>query len=99
MPLAARLYTELLRKDPERYYLNKKLGIALHGMGKLQSAVQVLEKAATQLGDDAELFLEISKIYLEMKVIMKADSWATKVVRIDPTNSEARAILEKCLDF
>ncbi|MBU0483691.1 MAG: tetratricopeptide repeat protein [Proteobacteria bacterium] len=94
--LAAKAFREIIKQDPERSYLNKKLGIALHRKGENNEATQVMEKIADKVGDDQELFLALAKSYFEMKIPIRADKWATKVIRIDPTNQEAREILNNC---
>jgi Tfp pilus assembly protein PilF len=43
------------------------------------------------------LFLTLGKAYFNMKQLVRADQWVSKVLRIDPKHKEARAILDKCL--
>ena len=95
--LATRTYQEVIKEDPARFYINKKMGMALLKAGENGEAVKVLEKAAEKLSEDIELMLILSRTYFEMKMTMRADNWATKAVRIDPQNEEAREILRKCL--
>lgn len=95
--VAVKTYREVLKDDPERFYLNKKMGIALHRMGDNNEAVKVMEKAAAKFGEDIELLLMLAKVYMEMNMRMRADNWANKVVRIDPKNEEAREILRNTL--
>jgi tetratricopeptide (TPR) repeat protein len=95
--LAVKCYREVLKADPERIYLNKKIGMALFTAGETNEAVKVLEKAAEKITDDIELFLVLGKAYYAMKQLVRADQWVSKVLRIDPGHKEARAILDKCL--
>lgn len=95
--VAVKTYREVLKDDPERFYLNKKMGIALHRMGENNEAVKIMEKAAAKFGEDVELLLMLAKVYMEMDMRMRADNWANKVVRLDPTNEEAREILRNTL--
>ena len=95
--VAIKTYRDVLKEDPERYYLNKKIGIAFHRMGDENEAAKVLEKAAQKLTEDVELLMLIANIYLDLKLPMRADNWANKVIRIDPAHEEAKKILKQCL--
>mgnify|MGYP001323113414 FL=1 len=95
--LAVKCYREVLKADPERSYLNKKIGMALYTAGDSNEAVKMLEKAAEKTSEDIELFLALGKAYYAMKQLIRADQWVSKVLRIDPAHKEARAILNKCL--
>ncbi|MDA8165042.1 MAG: response regulator [Desulfobacteraceae bacterium] len=95
--LAAKTYREVLKDDPERTYLHKSLGLALLEAGETSEAVEVMEKAVEKSGDDVEILLALAKAYFDMRMSMRADKWATRVIRIDPTNREAKEILNKCL--
>lgn len=95
--LAAKCYREVLKVDPERTYLNKKIGMALYTAGDCNEAVKMLEKAAEKTSDDIELFLALGKAYYAMKQLVRADQWVSKVLRLHPDHAEARTILNKCL--
>lgn len=95
--LAVKSYREVLKADPERIYLHKKIGLALCTAGDYTEAVKMLEKAAEKSADDIELFLSLGKAYQAMKQVIRADQWVSKVLRLDPNHKEARAILDKCL--
>ncbi len=93
--LAVRSFREVLRADPERMYLNKKIGLTHFQIGEYNDATKMLEKAVDKFPEDLEVLLALAKSYWEMKVPMRADKWASKVVRIDPKNKEAHEILSK----
>lgn len=95
--LAIKTYQELLRDDPERAYLNKKLGMALYRDGDRNESFQILEKAVVKFGDDIELLMFLANAYYELKMPVRAEKWATQVIRIDPEHKEAKEILDKCL--
>ncbi|OGQ88719.1 MAG: histidine kinase [Deltaproteobacteria bacterium RIFOXYD12_FULL_56_24] len=95
--LAVKCYREVFKAAPERAYLNKKIGIALYAVGEYNEAVKVLEKVAEKAPEDIELFLALGKAYFSMKRLILADQWVSKVLRLDPSHKEARAILNKCL--
>ncbi|HIJ78374.1 MAG: tetratricopeptide repeat protein [Desulfobulbaceae bacterium] len=95
--LAVKTYREVLKLDPERYYLNKKIGLTQMLMEDLNEAVKSLEKAADKFTEDIEVMLALSRAYFKMKMKMRADKWATKIVRIDPGHKEARDIMNQCL--
>jgi CheY-like chemotaxis protein len=95
--LAAKTYREVLKDDPERFHLHKHLGLALLEVGAAAEAVEVMEKAVEKNGDDIEILLALANAYFNMKMSVRADKWATRVIRIDPQNRKAREILNKCL--
>ncbi len=94
--LAARIFREVMRQDPERFYLLRKLGIALHMAGEDQEAVRVMERAVEKFGEDIELMLALARAYMRIGMMVRADKWANRVTRLDPANEEARDILKKC---
>ncbi|MCK5437558.1 MAG: tetratricopeptide repeat protein, partial [Desulfobulbaceae bacterium] len=81
----------------DRLYLNRPLGISLYCEGNAGEAATILEKAAEKNEEDIELMLYLSRAYLDMGVLMRADKWAAKVVRIDPKNEMAKDILNKIM--
>jgi tetratricopeptide (TPR) repeat protein len=95
--LAAKTYQSVLSEDPERWYLNKKIGLALQKSGNAQEAIAIFEKAIKSSPEDIEMLLSLAQSYIDIKMPIRAEKWATKVVRIDPKNSEARNILDQCL--
>lgn len=94
--LALKAFREVIKDDPQRSYLNKKIGTALVRAGEYGDGTRLLETAADKTPQDIELLLLLSRSYLEMKMPMRADNWAAKAIRIDPQNVEAREILKKC---
>lgn len=95
--LAAKTYSEVLKEDPERFYLRKHLGMTLLETGQTSEAVEVMEKAAEKNTEDIDLFLALAKAYFGMNLPIRADKWASRVMRLDPQNREAKKILDKCL--
>ena len=87
---------KVLKADPERYYLNKKIGLALCNSGKTSEANRVWEMALEKFSDDIELQLMFAKTCLDLEMINKAKKWVTRVVGLDPENKEARELLESC---
>jgi len=94
--LAARTYREVLKMEPDRFYLQKKIGIALVQTGDMGEATKILEKAADKFPEDVEVLLALARTYLDLKLPMRADKWAAKLLRIDPGHREAREILARC---
>ncbi|MFZ5775110.1 MAG: tetratricopeptide repeat protein [Thermodesulfobacteriota bacterium] len=95
--LAAKIYREVLRADGERHHLHKKLGMSLLQAEEMNDAVKSLEKAAEKHDDDPEILLALAKAYMGMKMLIRADQWASKLLRLDPGNQEAREIVNRCL--
>lgn len=94
--LAARTYQNVLQEDPERWYLNKTIGITLQQDGKINEAIPLFEKALERSPEDIDLLLFLAQGYLDIKMPIRADKWATKVIRLDPKNQSARKILDQC---
>ncbi len=94
--LAVKTYREILKEDPERFYITTNLGIALQRKGDNHEAIRVLEKAVEFSGHNIELLLSLSQAYLNTGKYIRADKLANRVVSIDPTNTLAREILTKC---
>jgi tetratricopeptide (TPR) repeat protein len=95
--LAARTYRSVLNADPERQFLAKKLGQALQKDGSPKDAIEILEKAVSKFPNDIELLLSLAQAYLDIKLYMRADQWASRARRLDPTNERAQSIINQCL--
>jgi len=94
--VAIKAYREILEQEPNRFYLHKRLGIALHHNGNNAKAVQVLEESIERFGEDMESLLALAEAYLDMKMMVRADKWAVRAVRLDPKSLQARELLDKC---
>jgi len=95
--LAARASRELLKEDPSKVHIYKHLGIGLYHSGLYQDAAQALEKAAQETETDVELWLVLAKTYQALKMVVRTEKWATRVIRVDSANMEAKEILNQCL--
>ncbi|MDH3360433.1 MAG: tetratricopeptide repeat protein, partial [Desulfobulbaceae bacterium] len=93
--MGAKAYREILQADPDRYYLKKNLGITLRRAGDHADAVQMLEEALDKSGDDLEIMVELANLYMELKMPMRADKWATRILRLDPNNATAKNLRKK----
>ncbi|MDZ7640610.1 MAG: tetratricopeptide repeat protein [Desulfurivibrio sp.] len=93
--LAVKALREVIKADPERSYLNKKIGAALVQVGEYNEGTRLLETAAARTPQDIELLLQLAHAYMEMRLPMRADNWASKVIRIDPKNADAQQILKQ----
>ncbi|MBU0482063.1 MAG: tetratricopeptide repeat protein [Proteobacteria bacterium] len=94
--LAVKAFREILKEAPERTYLNIKLGNCLYMQEDYLEASRVLEKAMEKQSENIDVMLTLARIYLAMKIPVRADKWAARVLRLDPDNKEARALLAKC---
>lgn len=95
--LAVKTYKNVLTKDPERWYLHKKIAFALQKAKRGNEAIAAFEESLQRTPDDTELLLALAQTYLDIKMPIRADKWATKVIRIDRENKEAKKILDQCL--
>ena len=93
---AAKCFKYVLREDPQRSYLKKTMGHALLKGGNSQDGLLILEEVVEKFPEDIDLLLTLADAYLDMKMRMRADKWASKAVRVDPKNKRAQAILDKC---
>ncbi|MDH3392748.1 MAG: tetratricopeptide repeat protein [Desulfobulbaceae bacterium] len=93
--MGAKAYREILTEDPDRFYLKKNLGITLRKAGDIKDAVKVLEEALDKIGDDIEIMQELAYLYMELQMPMRADKWATRILRIDPENVAAKQIMRQ----
>lgn len=95
--LAAKSFRTIVANDPTRTHLHKKLGIILYKQGNPKESVDVIEKIMAKGGSDIDLILTLAQAYLDLRMPLRADKWATRAIRIDPTNTLAKEILSKCL--
>ena len=91
--MGIKAYEEILRDDPERFYLKKNLGMTFRRAGHNNEAVKILEEALEKVGDDIEIMLELAYIYMDLQMPMRADKWATRIIRVDPEHQGAKEIL------
>ncbi len=95
--LAAKCLRSMIKENPERYILQKKIGIVLRKTGDFNEASIHLEQAAEHMKDDIDLMLVLAKTYLDMGMVIRADKWAAEARRLAPNNKEAKRIMDKCL--
>ncbi|MCJ7600003.1 MAG: tetratricopeptide repeat protein, partial [Desulfobulbaceae bacterium] len=95
--LAIKCYRSILKDQSDNLLINKKLGMALQKNENYNEAVLHLEKAASKYGEDLDLLLSLAQAFLTMKMLIRADKWATIAHRLYPDNQEAKRILDKCL--
>ena len=95
--LAARTYRAVLTADPERQFLAKKMGQSLLQDWRPKEAIEVLERVASLPPDDIALWLDLAQAYLNVNQKMRADQWASRVRRLDPSNELAQTIINQCL--
>lgn len=94
--LAAKYYQRVLTECPERDYLRKKLGNALLRSGDIKNSIDVLEQTIQKYPEDLDALLDLAQAYLDAKMRMRADKWASRAARLDPTNVRAKEILDQC---
>lgn len=94
--LAARTYQNVVQEDPERFYLKKKIGLAYLQEGKPHEAIAVFEESVKKSPADIDLLLNLAQCYLDIRMPIRADKWATRVIRMDQKNEVARNILDQC---
>ncbi|MFZ5762901.1 MAG: tetratricopeptide repeat protein [Thermodesulfobacteriota bacterium] len=95
--LAVKTYQDVLKDDPERFYLSKKIGLTLLKGGERNEGLKALEKVAEKFPEDIDVLLTLAKTYFEMRMTARADWWAGKLLRVDPQHEEAREIARNCV--
>lgn len=95
--LAIKTYQDVLKDDPERFYLSKKIGMTLLKADEKNEALKILEKVAEKFPEDIDVLLTLAKTYFGMRMKARADWWVSKLLRIDPKHEEAREIANNCI--
>jgi tetratricopeptide (TPR) repeat protein len=97
-PEAAAPHLELLHEQfPDRAQVTARLGQCRYLQGRLAEARQLLEPAVERLPNDPALLVCLAKLELQEKHPKKAEEWLRRVLKIDPTDIEARYQLVKAL--
>ncbi len=91
--LAVKCFQMVVKKQPKNMASHKMLGILLQRNKKNADAVTHLEKAASEYAEDLEVLLALSRAYLDMGRIVRADKWASTAARIYPDNLEIKNLL------
>jgi CheY-like chemotaxis protein/Tfp pilus assembly protein PilF len=94
--LAVKTYQDVLKDDPERFYLSKKIGLTLLKGGERNEGIKVLEKVAEKFPEDIDVMLTLARTYFEARMLARADWWASKLLRVDPQHQEARELVKNC---
>ena len=95
--LAIRTLNVVLEDGRGRADLQKKLAHAYLMDGHPKEAIVILEELVKRNSDDLDILLDLAQGYLDIKLKMRADKWATRAARLDPGNERARTILDQCL--
>ncbi|MEW6427875.1 MAG: tetratricopeptide repeat protein [Thermodesulfobacteriota bacterium] len=93
--LAARIFRGLLQLLPGRTDLAKLVGMAMLGKEMIRDAIPFLEKALEKSPEDIELLLMLAEASLAIRKPVPAEKWAVTVIRMDPNNERARAVLAR----
>lgn len=102
LDLAVKSFQGVIRADPQRKHLNKKIGIGLiqrrgtHGRHPHSGSSGEHLPPPKKKCPDIELLLTISRAYLAIKMPIRADKWVVRALSLDPQNSDAREILRQC---
>lgn len=91
--LAIKCFQTVIKKQPQNTYTHKMLGILLQRNKKNKEAVNHLEKAVADYGEDLGVLLSLARAYFDMDRIVRADKWATTASRLYPDNLEIKKLL------
>jgi tetratricopeptide (TPR) repeat protein len=92
---AIELYTFVLRHIPGRIDLMSKLVDAYVRSGDSKNAMPYLTEIEKKENKDVRALLKVARIYLALKLTVRADLVLQKIDRIDPGNREARELLKQ----
>ncbi len=89
----------LREQFPDRPVIMARMGQCLYLQGELEEARLLLEAALVHLPDDPALLVHLAKLELQQRQPAKAERWLLSVLKTDPTDTEARYTLGKCLQL
>ncbi len=88
------LYSEGLRINPEYYPARYALGSLCLRMGSLREAIHHLKQAVRQKASSIDARLTLCQALARAKRPAEAQKQALEILRLDPNNAPARALLE-----
>lgn len=91
--LAIKCFQTSVKKEPDNLYSHKMLGIIYRHKRKNMEAVNHLEKAASEYGEELEVLMALAKAYYDMGRLVRADKWAGTASRLYPDNLEVKRLL------
>jgi tetratricopeptide (TPR) repeat protein len=83
----------LARQDPNRADVKARLGQCRFVQGEPEEARRLLESAVEELPNDSALLVTLSKLESQENHSAKAEQWARRALKVDPTDTDAEFAL------
>ncbi len=93
---AIELYTFVLRHIPGRVDLMSRLVDAYVRSGDAKKAMPYLSEIEKKENKDVRPLLKVARVYISLKLPVRADLVLQKVEKINPGNREAKELLKQC---
>ncbi len=94
---ASRLFSDILKKQPDRHDILFKAGIAQGGLKNHMKALEFLNKAEKKDRDNVDIKLHMAKNYKAIGKLFRAEEKLKEILDIDPDHNEARLLFRKNL--
>ena len=99
-PLEAQVYLERLHKEfPDRADVKARLGQCRLLQGRTVEARPLLEAAVETMSDDSVLLITLARLELNQRKPAQAETWLRRVLKADPSDSEAQYLLFNSLQL
>ncbi len=85
--------SQALEDSPESIHFYNRIGIALRKLSRFETAEKYFMKALSYVQDDANLFFNIGRLYVDWKKWDEVEDMATRALKIQPEFVEARKML------
>ncbi|MCX8044332.1 MAG: response regulator [Desulfobacterota bacterium] len=95
--IAEKLLKSVLELVPTRADILCKLGIVYENLGKRDEALRYFIEAESHNDCDIQTKLYIAKNYIARNKVVFAERPLREVLRLDPHNEEAKALLKECI--
>lgn len=95
-PYAAKLLESIVSDEPNRADLLLKLAKVLEKLGERQKAITYLVRARELDKENEEIDIHLAQNYLALKKPLMAEGPLKKILRKNPDNELARALLKEC---
>lgn len=91
--LAIKCFQTTVKKEPDNLYSHKMLGLIYRRKKQNMEAVNHLEKAVAEYGEELEVLLALARAYHDMDRLVRADKWAGTASQLYPDNLEVKRLL------
>ena len=94
---AAKLMEFILQQTPNRNDIMYKLGVANENLGQHRKALSYFIGAGKKDANNIDIQVKIAKNYIDSGQVLRAEQVISQIMREDPENEDAKALLARCL--